>query len=123
MQQSRYGPSYCKITLHVAPWVRSGEVEKAFVQARDQVRGGSGPGTVGEQRLGVLRFVEEERSKHGRRPNFETLLQMWNREHPHWAYSGYQALSKAYREAYQEVFRPRYQMPNAGSPRPDANAS
>jgi hypothetical protein len=113
MHQSRYGPSYCKITLHVAPWIPSEEVERAFVRARDQVRGGSGPGTVGKQRLEVLRFVEEQRAEDGRRPNFEALLKMWNQEHPHWAYADYRALSKAYREAYQEVVYPKYQTPGA----------
>jgi hypothetical protein len=112
MHQSKYGPSYCKITLHVAPWIPSEEVERAFVRARDEVRGGSGPGTVGKRRLEVLRFVEEH-AKRGRRPNFEELLQMWNREHPHWPYTDYRALSKAFREAYQEVICPKYKTPGA----------
>jgi hypothetical protein len=86
---------------------------------RDQVRGGSGPGAVGKQRLDVLRFVEEQRAEHGRRPNFEALLQIWNQEHPHWAYADYRALSKAYREAYQEVVYPKYQMPHAERPESD----
>jgi len=90
MHQSKYGPSYCNITLHVAPWIPSEEVERAFVRARDEVRGGSGPGTVGKRRLDVLRFVEEH-AKRGRRPNFEELLQMWNGEHPHWPYTDYRA--------------------------------
>jgi hypothetical protein len=123
MHQGAYGPSYCRITLHVSPWIPSEEVEKAFVQARDGVRGGSSPGMVGEQRLEVLRFVEEEHAKLGRRPPFRELLEMWNREHPHWPYADYRALSKAYRETYQEVFHPRYQMPNAESTGPDADAS
>ena len=109
---SKYGPSYCEITLHVAPWVPSEEVEKAFVRARDQVRGAEGPGTVGEQRLEVLRFVEEQRAKHERRPNFEALLQMWNHEYPHWSYADYRALSKAYREARKEVIYPEYRPPD-----------
>ena len=113
MHESVYGPSYCKITLHVAPWIPSEEVEKTFVRMRDQVRGGSGPGAVGQQRLEVLRFVEEQRTEHGRRPNFEALLQIWNQEHPHWVYADYRALSKAYREAYQEVVCPKYQSPGA----------
>jgi hypothetical protein len=118
MHQGKYDPTYCEITLQVAPWIPSGEVEKAFVQTRDGVRGGSGPGTVGERRLEVLRFVEEH-AKRGRRPSFEELRQMWNQEHPHWTYDGYRALSKAYREAYQEVVHPRYQAPNARRPESD----
>jgi hypothetical protein len=119
------GPSRCEITLQVAPWIPSEVVEKAFVQMRDGVRRGSGPGTVGERRLEVLRFVEmnSERRGRGRRPGFAELLLMWNQEYPHWYYDKYRALAKAYREAYQEVFRPRYQMPNAESPGPDAGAS
>jgi len=116
MRQSAYGPNHCKITLHVAPWIPSEVVERAFVQLRDQVRGGAGPGTVSEKRLEVLRFVEEQRAKFGRRPNFEALLQIWNQEYPHWAYADYRALSKAYREAYQEVVHPKYHMPNAKRP-------
>ena len=111
---STYGHSHCTITLHVAPWVSPEEVEKAFVQARDGVRGGSGAGTVSERRLEVLRFVEKKYEKREPRPPFKELLQMWNREYPQWAYSDYRALSKAYREARQEVFNPKYQMPNAG---------
>jgi hypothetical protein len=105
-----YGLSHCKITLHVVPWVPSEVVERAFVQVRDQVRGASGPGTVGEQRLEVLRFVEEQRAKHGRRPKFEDLLQIWNQEHPHWVYADYRALAKAYRQAYREVVYPKYRI-------------
>lgn len=116
MLQSVYGPSHCKISLHVAPWVPSEAVERAFVQIRDEVRGGAGPGTVGEQRLEVLRFVEEKRTEDGRRPNFEALLQMWNQEHPHWAYADYRALAKAYREAYREVVYPKYGIPKAERP-------
>ncbi len=123
MHQGKHRPSYCIITLQVAPWIPSEEVKKAFVQARDGVRGGSGPGMFGEQRLEVLRFVEEERAKLGHRPPFGKLLEVWNREHPHWPYADYRALSKAYREAYQEVFHSRYQMPNAESTGPDADAS
>jgi hypothetical protein len=115
MHQSKDRPSYCKIALQVAPWISSEVVERAFVQARDQVRGDSGPGTVGERRLEVLGFVEEEHAKRGQRPSFRELLQMWNQEHPHWAYTDYRALSKAYREAYQEVFHPSYWMPGAGN--------
>ena len=109
-QISKYGPSYCKITLHVAPWVPPEEVKRAFTQMRDQVRRGSGPGTVSKQRLEVLRFVEEEtqRAQHGRRPSFEVLLKTWNHKYPHWAYAKYNALSKAHREAYQEVVYPKY---------------
>ena len=116
MHWSKYGPSHCEITLQVAPWIPSEEVEKAFVQAQDGVRGGSGPGTVGERRLEGLRIVEEEYAKQERRPTFEELLQMWNREHPRWPYADYRALSKAYREAYQEVFHPRYQTPSEEYP-------
>jgi hypothetical protein len=119
MHQGAYGPSYCKITLHIAPWIPSEKVEKAFVQARDGVRGVSGPGTVGARRLEVLRFVEEEYAKQERRPTFEELLEMWNREHPRWPYTDYRALSKAYREACREVFYPRYQTPNATRPESD----
>ena len=108
IHRSKHGPSSCEITLQVAPWIPSEDVEKAFTQMRDQVRRSSGPGTVGERRLEVLRFVEEEHEKRGRRSNFEELLQMWNREHPRWAYADYRALSKAYREAYQEVVHPEY---------------
>lgn len=111
MNESVYGPSYCKLTLHVAPWIPPGEVEKAFAQIRDQVRCGLGPGTVGEQRLEVLRFVEEERAKSGRRPSFEALRQIWNQKHPYWAYADYRVLSKAYREAHQEVVHPEYLSP------------
>ena len=106
-----YGPNHCKMTLYVAPWVPSEVVERTFVQIRDQVRGHSAPGTVGEKRLEVLRFVEEQRAKSGQRPTFEALLQKWNQEYPHWAYADYRALSKVYREAYQEVVYPNYQMP------------
>jgi hypothetical protein len=110
MHQSRHGPSYCKITLEVAPWVRSEEVKKAFVQIRDQMRGGSGPGTVSEQRLEVLRFVEEERSKPGQRLNGTNLVEMWNREYPHWSYANYRAFLKAYRK---EVIYPEYHLPSS----------
>jgi hypothetical protein len=108
MHRSKHGTSSCEITLQVAPWIPSEEVEKAFTQMRDQVRRSSGPGTVGERRLEVLRFVEEQRAEDGRRPNFEELLQVWNREYPRWAYADYRALSKAYREAFQEVVHPEY---------------
>jgi hypothetical protein len=114
-----HSPSYCEISLQVAPWIPSEVVEKAFVQARDWVRGGSGPGTVSIRKLEVLRFVEDERAEDGRRPTFETLLEKWNQEYPSWIYANYRALSKAYREAYQEVFYPRYQMPSAGIREPD----
>lgn len=114
MYGGRYGPSHCEITLQVTPWVPPEEVEKAFVQVRDYVRGGLGPGTVSEKRLEVLRFVEEERAKPGRRKSFKELLHVWHQKYPHWVYNDYRALSKAYREAYQEVFQPRYQLPNAG---------
>jgi hypothetical protein len=107
--ESMYSPSYCRLTLHVAPWVPSEEVEKAFVWMRDQVRGA--PGTVGEQRLEVLRFVEAERAKHGQRPSFRTLLEIWNRKYPHWSYGDYRAFSKAYREAHKEVVSPEYRSP------------
>jgi hypothetical protein len=117
-----HSPSYCEISLQVAPWIPSEVVEKAFVQARDWVRGGSGPGTVSLRRLEVLRFVEEHRTEDGQRPNFEALLEKWNQEHTRWTYANYRALSKAYREAYQEVFHPRYQMPNVESTGPDADA-
>jgi hypothetical protein len=110
---TQYGPNHCEITIHAAPWIPSEVVERAFIQVRDQLRGGSGPGTVGERRLEVLRFVEEQRAQHGRRPKFEELLQMWNKKQPHWAYDDYRALSKAYREAYREVVYPIYQRPNA----------
>ena len=110
---TQYGPNHCEITIHAAPWIPSEVVERAFIQVRDQLRGGSGPGTVGERRLEVLRFVEEQRAQHGRRPKFEELLQMWNKKQPHWAYDDYRALSKAYREAYREVVYPKYQGPNA----------
>ena len=109
----QYGSSHCEITINVAPWVRPEVVERAFVKLRDQLRGSSGPGTVGERRLEVLRFVEEQRAQHRHRPNFEELLQMWNQKYPHWAYDDYRALSKAYREAYREVVYPKYQMPGA----------
>jgi hypothetical protein len=112
MTESIFGPSYCRITLHAAPWVPPEVVERAFVQMRDQVRRGLGPGTVGEQRLEVLRFVEEERAKPGRRPSFEALLETWNRKYPHWAYADYRALSKAYREARQQVVYPEYAHPH-----------
>jgi len=117
-----HSPSYCEISLQVAPWIPSEVVEKAFVQARDWVRGGSGPGTVSLRRLEVLRFVEEHHTEDGQRPNFEALLEKWNQEHTRWTYADYRALSKAYREAYQEVFHPRYQMPNVESTGPDADA-
>jgi hypothetical protein len=117
------GPNSCEITLQVAPWIPSEVVKKAFVQARDWVRGGSEPGTVSVRRLEVLRFVEEHRTEDGRRPNFEALLEKWNQEHPQCAYTDYRALSKAYREAYQEVVHPRYQMQNVQSTRPDTDAS
>ncbi len=108
---SMYGPSYCELTLRVAPWIPAEEVKKAFERMRNQVRGGSGPGTVSEQRLEVLRFVEGERAKHGQRPNFEVLLQRWNQKYPHWSYADYRALSKAYREARKEVLYPKYHSP------------
>jgi hypothetical protein len=110
---SQYGPNHCEITIHAAPWIPSEVVERAFIQVRDQLRGSSGPGTVGERRLEVLRFVEEQIEKHERRPKFEELLQMWNKKQPHWAYDDYRALSKAYREAYRKVVYPKYQGPNA----------
>jgi hypothetical protein len=116
IDQRKHGPSSCKITLEVAPWIPSKVVEKAFMQARDALRGGSGPGTVGERKLGVLGFVEDEHAKRGRRPPFGELLELWNREHPHWLYTDYRALSKAYRQAYQEVFHPRYRMPGEQHP-------
>jgi len=121
--QPAHSSSYCEITLQVAPWIPSEVVEKAFVQAREWVRGGSGPGTVSVRRLEVLRFVEEEYARRELQPTFEELLHLWNQEHPRWPYTDYRALSKAYREAYQEVFYPRYQMPNAESTGPDADAS
>jgi hypothetical protein len=108
---SVYGPSYCELTLRVAPWIPSEEVKKAFVQARDRVRGGSGPGTVSEQRLEVLRFVEEKRAQSTRQPNFEALFEVWNQKYPQWSYGDYRALSKAYREARKEVVYPEYHLP------------
>lgn len=115
MNESIYGPSYCVLTLRAAPWIPPEEIEKAFVEMRDQVRGAAGPGMVGEQRLEVLRFVEEACAKCGQRPNFRTLLKMWNQEHPHWSYNDYRALSKAYREARQEVLYPEYHSPRRES--------
>jgi hypothetical protein len=113
MRQGKYAPSSCEITLQVAPWIPPEEVEKAFVQARDAVRGG--PGTVGKRRLEVLRFVEEEYAKRERQPTFEELLPAWNQEHPHWPYTDYRALSKAYREARKEVVYPEYHLPSKPS--------
>jgi hypothetical protein len=118
MRRGNLGPGYFKITIEAAPWIPAEVVQKAFLQARDGLRGGSGPATVGERKLEVLRFVEEKYSKRKRRPTFEELLPEWNREHPRWAYGDYRALSKAYREACREVFNPKYQMPDAGNRRP-----
>lgn len=111
MNKSIYGPSYCELTLRVAPWVPAEEVKRTFLRMREQVRDGSGPGTVGEQRLEVLRFVEEERAKLGQWPGSEILLQTWNQEHPHWSYPDYRSFLKAYREAHREVLYPEYHTP------------
>jgi hypothetical protein len=110
MHSSQYGPSRCKITLDVAPWIPAKDVERAFTRARDQVRRGLGPGTVGKRKLEVLRFVEEHRDERGRRPTFKALLEKWNLEYPHWKYDRYRPFSKAYREARREVFRPKYRL-------------
>lgn len=106
-----YGPSYCELTLHAAPWVPAKEVKKAFERMRDQVRGGSGPGTVGLQRLELLRFVEE-RAKRGRPIGGPALLEMWKQKYPRWSYTDYRALLKAYRETRQEVIYPEYHGPD-----------
>ena len=109
--ESVYGPWYSELTLHVVPWVPAEEVKKTYERMRDQVRGGSGPGTVGGKRLELLRFVEEERAKRGRWISGPALLEMWNREYPRWSYGDYPALLKAYREARQEVLYPKYHTP------------
>src|SRR5215211_793798 len=106
--RTKHGLSNCKITIQVAPWIPSEEVKKAFLQARDYVRRGSGPGTVGERQLEVLRFVEEQHDKDGRRPSFETLLKKWNQEYPYWKYEDYRTFSKTYRRACKEVVYPDY---------------
>lgn len=109
---SDHGPSYGKITLHVAPWVPAEEVKKAVIGARDKMRSDEGPGTVGEKRLEVLRFVEEECAKRGYWPGSEVLLQVWNRKYPRWSYPKYRPFLKAYRETRKEVLYPVYHAPS-----------
>lgn len=108
---SVYGPGYGEITLHVEPWIPADEVKKAFLNARDRLRSGAGPGTVSVQRLEVLRFVEEEVAKRGHRSPFPKMFEMWNKRYPGWSYADYTAFSKAYREARQEVLYPKYDVP------------
>ena len=112
---SEYGPNHGEITLHVAPWMPAGEVKKAFLEARDQMRAGAGPGTVSKQRLEVLRFVEEESAKSGHRPPFPALWEVWNQRNPRWAYGDYRGLRSAYYEARKEVLYPDYHPPNRES--------
>jgi hypothetical protein len=112
---SVYGPNYGEITLHAAPWVPADEVKRAFLEARDRMRAGAGPGTVSKQRLEVLRFVEEERAKRQQQTPLTTLFEAWNQREPHWAYADYTAFSKAYREARKEVLYPDYRLPDRES--------
>lgn len=113
--RSVYGPSYGEITLHVAPWIPASEVKKVFLEAKSQMRGDAGPGAVSEQRLEVLRFVEEENAKSGHQPALSALFEIWNQKYPSFAYADYRSFSKAYREARKEVLYPEYCLPRRES--------
>ncbi len=115
LSESSYGPNYGEITLHVTPWVPASEVKKAFLEARDRMRGGAGPGTVSKQRLKVLRFVEEESAKSGQRPPYPALCEGWNQKKPEGVYADYRAFRSAYREARKEVLYPDYRLPDRES--------
>jgi hypothetical protein len=119
---SVYGPHTATITLTIEAWVDAKEVDKVYRDLQRQILGNRDNRPIGERRLRLLEFVEEQKRTNG--DGWRAWMQRWNEActqwgRPEWKYEEQEHPSHAVRyfrrshkETYERLMYPEYHPPN-----------
>ena len=122
LHRSVYGPHTATITLTIEPWVDAKEVDKVYRDLQGQILGSRDNRPVGERRLRLLEFIEEQKRTNS--DGWRAWMQRWNEACtqwgcPEWKYEDQEHPSHAVRyfrrshkETYERLMYPTYHPPN-----------